>query len=248
MPSFVPIFIHGAGSNRDFWREQQAAFPAGHYLNLPGHTAARDTSRGEGKQSISEYADWVDRYASIAGLRDAVLIGHSMGGAIALSLALRRLPWIHALVLVGTGARLPIPGELLQMLRENYHAAVDYIVERSFAPDTGELMTYAKRARRNGVRRQLLRTSPQVTLGDYLACAQFDVTSRLNDIRLPALCMVGSEDRMVAPLYSEHLHAGIKGSRLEIVEGAGHMLPLENPEEFNRFVSEFLEAVAGEVG
>jgi pimeloyl-ACP methyl ester carboxylesterase len=45
---------------------------------------------------------------------------------------------------------------------------------------------------------------------------------------------------MTPPNYSEHLHQEIKGSCLEIIEGAGHMLPLEKPQEYNRVVEEFL--------
>ena len=58
----------------------------------------------------------------------------------------------------------------------------------------------------------------------------------LAQIRQPALCITGSEDRMVPPIYTEHLQSGLKGSDLTIVQGAGHMLPLEKPSEYNEAV------------
>ena len=63
---------------------------------------------------------------------------------------------------------------------------------------------------------------------------------RTGEIKLPALCMVGREDKMTPVKYSEYLHSAIEGSQLEVIEGAGHMLPIEKPEEYNRRVAAFL--------
>lgn len=245
------IFLHGAGSSREFWHEQRAAFPEAHHLNLPGHSEARDrdsSSAGEGMRSISEYADWVEDYV---GARHAsplhsypypgsvILNGHSMGGAITLELALRRPPWLRAIVLTGTGARLRVAPRLLELLRDNYPAAVDFIIEKSFAPASG-LLTYRQRARINGVRRQMLRTPRQVTLQDYEACDRFDVMARLGEINVPALCIVGADDRMTPPNYTEYLHEKIENSHVQIINGAGHLLPFERPEEYNSVLAKWL--------
>jgi pimeloyl-ACP methyl ester carboxylesterase len=166
-----------------------------------------------------------------------------MGGAITLTLALRHPPWLRAIVLTGTGARLRVLPRLLELLRTDYPVAVDLIVEQSFAPPLSDELTYAQRARRNGTRRQLLRTPQAVTLGDYEACNRFDLISRVGEIQLPTLCIVGAQDLMTPPKYSQYLHEQIAGSRLEVVEGAGHTLPLEQPEEYNRRLADFLLAV-----
>jgi pimeloyl-ACP methyl ester carboxylesterase len=235
------VFIHGAGSNRDFWHEQRAAFPEAHYPNLPGHTESRSHSgAGEGMRSVEQYADWVGLYIEDQPLHGVTLAGHSMGGAITLTLALRRPPWLSAIVLTGTGARLRVLPRLLELLRTDYPAAADLIVEQSFALPPGGKLTYAQRALHNGAKRQILRTPQPVTLGDYEACDRFDVLSRVSEITLPTLCLVGAQDYMTPPKYSECLHELIAGSRLEVVEGAGHMLPLERPEEYNRRLREFI--------
>jgi pimeloyl-ACP methyl ester carboxylesterase len=240
------IFIHGAGSNSDFWHEQRAAFPDAHYLDLPGHTAERDRSQaGEARQRIEDYADWVAAYVAGAGLKDVVLNGHSMGGAITLALALRHPSWLRAIVLTGTGARLRVSPRLLELLPHDYPAAVDLILAESFANPPGPF-TYAQRARLNGVRRQLLRTPQEVTYTDYQACDRFDVMSRVHEIAVPALCIVGTQDRMTPPRYSEYLHKEIPRSRLEVIDEAGHMLPLEKPREYNRALGEFVSELRGE--
>jgi pimeloyl-ACP methyl ester carboxylesterase len=233
------VFVHGAGSSADFWHWQRAAFPDAHYLDLPGHG---QWSGASGRATVDAYADWVTDYLRSLGLDDVVLNGHSMGGAIALTLALQRPRWLRAIVLTCTGARLRVSPDLLKLLGEDYEAAVEWIVEMSFAPQRGPL-SYAQKVRRNGTRRQLLRTSQEVTLRDYEACEQFDVMDRVSRIELPTLCIVGASDRMTLPKYSEYLRNAITGSRLEIVDGAGHMLPIEKPEEYNRKVAEFLESL-----
>ena len=238
LPLAPLVFIHGAGSNRAFWHEQYAAFPTAHYLNLPGHSDLRDhPGTGDVMTSVEQYADWVGRFVEEQAPGGVLLNGHSMGGAIVLTLALRRPAWLRGIVLTGTGARLRVSPDLLHLLRTDYPAAVDLIVERSFAAQSGA-PTYAERARLNGIRRQLLRTPQEVTLADYEACDRFDVMSRLGEIDVPTLIFSGAQDSMTPPSYSAYLHRHIANSRLCVIENAGHMLPLEQPGEYNRVLKE----------
>ena len=241
------LFIHGAGSSADFWHWQRGTFPRGHYLDLPGHRRNAmwdpEWQNGEPSTLIARYAAWVARYVEREHLSDVVLNGHSMGGAITLTLALERPAWLRAIVLTGTGARLRVSPRLLDLLRTNYPAAVDAIIESSFAPASIPV-NYAQKVRRNGTRRQMLRTPREVALADYEACDTFDIMERVREIRLPALCIVGDQDAMTPIKYSDYLHRSIHGSLLEVVEGAGHMLPLEKPEEYNRRLVDFVSTLA----
>ncbi len=252
-PNTYIVFVHGAGSNADFWHEQRTAFPDAHYVDLPSHVSGVRSQRlgvGEGhntrysvlgtQSSVEGYADWLAAQIEEADWESVVLNGHSMGGAIALTLALRRPIWLKGIVLTGTGARLRVLSRLLDLLRTDYPAAVDLIVEESFAPPS-ESLSYKQKALRNGTRRQTLRTLQAVTLADYEACDHFDVMSSVAEISIPTLCIVGDQDCMTPPRYSEYLHEKIKGSRLEVIEGAGHMLPMERAEEYNRKVRRFLQ-------
>jgi pimeloyl-ACP methyl ester carboxylesterase len=167
-----------------------------------------------------------------------------MGGAIAQQVAVGRPGWLGAIVLVGTSARLSVSPRLLETLREDYPAAVELIVKWSFARPDGEL-SYAQNVRRNGTRKQMLRTPQEVTLGDYEACSRFDLSGRVGEIAVPVLVVSGAQDVMVPPEDSQELHRAIPWSRMVVVPGAGHMLPLERPEEFNRALGEFVRGVEG---
>jgi pimeloyl-ACP methyl ester carboxylesterase len=247
---YTLIFVHGAGSSADFWHLQQVAFPLAYYVNLPGHVGREPgaTSKEPLEElssivhrpsSIAGYADGLAEYIECNGLERVVLAGHSMGGSVALELALRQPDWLGGLVLTCAGARYPVSARLVELLREDYETAVDFILAQSFAPHEGALM-YKQRAVRYGTRRQMLRTPPEVVMSDYEACAEFDVKDRLTEINAPTLVIAGGEDRLTPPTLSRELHMGIKGSRLVIVEGAGHMLPMEWPDEYNGAVQRFL--------
>lgn len=240
LPTATPVFIHGAGSSSDFWHEQLPAFPGALYLDLPGHAGGRGkVPKNAGLRSVDEYASWVAGRVEEEGLSRVVLNGHSMGGAITLTLALQHPVWLAGIVLTGTGARLRVLSSLQQLLRTDYSAAVDLIIHQSFAP-VPEPLTYKQKLKLNGARRHLLRTPQYVTAGDYEACDRFDVMQQIGDIAVPTLCIVGAQDTMTPLKYSEYLHSRIAGSRLAVIEGAGHMLPLEQPEQYNLHVADFL--------
>jgi pimeloyl-ACP methyl ester carboxylesterase len=84
-----------------------------------------------------------------------------------------------------------------------------------------------------------------VTLGDFRACDRFDVMARLGEIRLPALVVVGEDDRLTPPRYAELLARGIAGARLSRIPRAGHYVSLEQPEAVNHAIGNFLADLPG---
>lgn len=225
------VLIHGAGGSHVHWPAALRRLPGAtvYALDLPGH----GHSEGEGRQSIGGYRDVVRAFLEAAGLERAILVGHSMGGAIALEVALRYPRRLAGLVLVGSGARLRVAPALLQGLREDYPRAVENLVQWLFAGSAPEQT-------RRAARRQLLEANPGVVLGDFLACDAFDVMAELPRVETPTLVVCGTEDRMTPLKYSEYLAAHIPGARLEAIPGGGHMVMLEQPEPVARAVAAFL--------
>jgi pimeloyl-ACP methyl ester carboxylesterase len=185
---------------------------------------------------VDDYADTVDQFARAVGLGRTSLAGHSMGGAIAQTLALRQPTWLVSVVLVGSGARLRVHPLILEGLKTDFEAAIDAICQWQYGPTISEQM------RRKG-RQQLINVDLAVIQGDYAACNVFDVMDRVREIGLPTLIVTGSADQLTPPKYSQYLHAHIRGSQLVEIKDAGHMMALEKPIEVAQAVARFLEGL-----
>lgn len=226
------VLIHGAGGRGAVWTRQLAALAdVGRLLalDLPGHGA----TGGPGRPSVGDYAAWVLGFLDAAGVERAVLGGHSMGGAIAQTLALAHPERVAGLILVGTGARLRVLPRILELFRDDPLNGPDFVGSLSYSPTTPrERVVEADRALRE--------TPPLVTLGDYLACDRFDVMGEIGAIHAPTLVVVGRDDRLTPPKYAAHLATTIPGARLVEVEGAGHFAQLEQPDAVNAALRAYL--------
>jgi pimeloyl-ACP methyl ester carboxylesterase len=90
---------------------------------------------------------------------------------------------------------------------------------------------------------EMLKTSPDVLHGDFSACDRFDIMKEVAGINTPVLIICGDQDALTPVKYSRYLAERIAGSRLEVIEGAGHMVMLERPEQFNKKVEAFVRSI-----
>jgi pimeloyl-ACP methyl ester carboxylesterase len=225
--------VHGAGGSRLHWPAQLRRMPGAtvYALDLPGH----GRSKGNGCETIDCYAEAVVAFLDAVAVNQAVIVGHSMGGAIGQVLALEASERVSALVLVGTGARLRVAPAILEGIRDDFEEAIDLVTWYAWSPDADpSLMELGRDA--------LLETSPDVLLGDFVACDRFDIMDRLADIKVPALVIGGSADRLTPPKYARFLAEHVPDARLVIVKGAGHMVMLEQPEQVAEPAREFAMA------
>lgn len=227
------LFVHGAGGTHENWlnqlRDLSGRYPA-LALDLPGH----GRSEGEGFRSIEAYRDFAREFLDALDIRRAVLVGHSMGGAIALSFALLYPTRLTALVLVGTGARLKVHPRVFEALRGDWEEAAHLLIRWAFAENAPPDLIRQEEAK-------WLEASPAVVEGDFLACNAFDLIDEVEKIHFPTLILCGAEDRLTPVKYAEYLHQKIQGSRLTLVPGAGHMVMIERPEEVNQALDTFLQ-------
>ena len=241
------ILVHGAGGDHTHWpADLRRLSRANVYaLDLPGH----GRSSGQGRTRVDNYADSVHLFAQTLGLKQASVVGHSMGGSIALTLALRQPRWLAGVVLVGTGAQLRVNPLILEGLRPasnessltdpsttDFEAITDMICQWAYGPTVSEQIL------RKG-RQQLLSVDRNVIYGDYIACDNFDVIDKVGGIRLPALIIVGSADQMTPPKYGLYLHEQIADSQLVEIRDGGHMMALEQPAEVTQAVARFLKVL-----
>lgn len=225
------LLIHGAGGSHLDWPPQLRRFdPFGTCaIDLPGH----GRSALPACSSVQAYAEAVLALTDRLALRQIILVGHSMGGAIALDIALRHEDRIVGLVLVATGARLKVSQELIRLVEANHSAAVDFVAAAAWGTDASpELIHRASQL--------MLSCEPSTMQLDLSACNDFDVMPELKDIAMPTLVLVGSEDRMTPPKFGRYLADHIPHAEFVSVAGAGHMLALEQPDIVGDAIRDFI--------
>lgn len=225
------VFIHGAGGTHRHWGYQLQGLSGVdlYSLDLPGH----GRSEGEAQTSIAGYSEFLLEFLDVLELTRATLVGHSMGGAIIQNLALDHASRVDRLILVGTGARLRVLPSILEGLLNDFEPTVDMMLGTAFSHNAPqELMDLA--------RLEWLANPPEVLHGDFLACDEFDVMERLEEIQCATLVLCGEADQLTPPKYSSFLHQRIAGAMLSIIPDAGHMVMLEQPGLVNHAIEVFL--------
>jgi pimeloyl-ACP methyl ester carboxylesterase len=225
------LFVHGAGGSSDSWHFQKRLEEAGEviFLDLPGH----GRSAGEGFRTIDGYVESVRTAIRENGLEGCCVAGHSMGGVIAISLALSFPEILRGIVLVATGARLKVFPQILEGVLKDKEGTVRSIVGFAFSKKASGPLVEA------GFE-EMMKVPKEVIHGDFTACDRIDLMDRVKEIELPTLVISGSDDVLTPPRYSEYLAREIKGSELVLIPDAGHMVMLEKPEETNRALERFL--------
>lgn len=200
-------------------------------IDLPGH----GQTPGPGRDQVGDYVTWLADFLKAGPLRPVVL-GNSLGGAIALGLALDHPHLISGVVLWGSGARLRVLPAILDGLRDDFPATVEFLAQMAYAEETDAAL-------KEEGRQAMALTRPEVLHGDYSACNQFDVMERLGEIELPCLVVCGQGDKLTPLKYSQYLAGHIKGARLEVIAQAGHLIHQEQPQAGAAALAGFLGSI-----
>jgi pimeloyl-ACP methyl ester carboxylesterase len=217
------VFVHGSGDSGAVWGPLIALLPEVYAvaLDLPGHGALTEQP-GPAEPSVADYAAFVRGELERLGADKPTLVGHSLGGAIALRLALDAPERVGRLALVGSGARLRVAPAFLEAARAADSTGMLAITRMAFAEQhTAEADRY--HAQRAGA-------APGALYRDLAACNQFDVMSEAARITQPTLLVVGEGDRMTPPKYSEYLAAQLPNATLAVIPDAGHYAQIEQPQ------------------
>lgn len=229
------VLIHGAGASSVAWMDvvkrlapsRRAIAP-----DLPGHGQSDPWH----EVSIDGYRDAVGTICAQLSLEKVVLVGHSMGGAIALRCALAWPERVAALVLVCSGARMKTaPATLAAFSDEEIDP--DEVIERMvYSPSTPRSVIDRWRAVN-------IQAPREIVVADFRACDGFDVRPSLRSIRMPALCIGGSDDLAMPPKFTLEAAAGMVNARAVILPHTGHMTFHEQPDAFHAALDAFLAEV-----
>ena len=231
---FSIVLLHGAGGSHLSWPPEIRRMVGYdiYAVDLPGHGKS-DT---HGEQTILAYADQVLAWMQALNLYRFFLVGHSMGGAIALSIAANSPTRVAGLGLIGIGTPLEVPTDILENLSNPamVPSALNEIKALSFSPDPNPRLVHL-------FNKRLAETRTSVLRGDFLACARFNLANTFAFIKTPVLVIAGAQDQMVPLRYVQLLTKKIENAELVVIPDAGHMLMLEKPDEVAASLKTFLE-------
>ena len=226
------VFLHGAGCDHSVWQLPARWFAwHGHAVlavDLPGH----GRSEGAPLATIVDLAQWVARLLDAAGIEQTALIGHSMGGAVALEAAATLGARVTRLALLGTAATISVSAPLLAAARDEPQRAYQMMTAWAHGaaaklggnPAPGMWMT-------GGTLALFARNAPGVLAADLGACnAWASGPDAAHKAVVPALVVVAANDIMTPPRMGAELGRLIAGSRTVTIPGCGHMLLAEAPD------------------
>lgn len=217
------VLLHGSGDNAHVWDELIVCLPQ--YttiaLDLPGHGALTERP-GPTTMSVDDYAGAVRAEMTRRGLEHVCLVGHSLGSAIALRMAVDYPALVSRLVLIGGGARLRVLPALLAEAKTDPAGTKAKLNEMAFAPGHKKLA--------DEFTRRLAPTAPGMLYRDLAACDAFDMMSELGHVAQPTLVVTGEEDHLTPPKYARFLAEQLDDAQLMLLPNAGHYAQIEAPE------------------
>ena len=228
------IFVHGAGGSSATWFMQLRGLSNDFHvvaIELNGHGHSPDRAEVD-----SVHAYLRDIHEVVSKFDKPILAGHSMGGALTQIYALNHPENLSGIILVGTGAKLRVIPVVFDLLENNFEGYVEAVGNFMFHEKTSDEM---KEASKHEVRK-----CPALIISrDFELCDNFDIMDKVSTINLPTLILVGDEDVMTPVKYSTFLHDKIHGSIMQVIEGAGHSVMLEQSSKFNNYITEWVRSL-----
>jgi len=245
--SAVIIFIHGFPFNKSMWEQQVEAFKENCRViayDVRGHG---DSDAGAVDFSIDLFANDLISLMDALKIDKAMLCGLSMGGYIALNAVENYPDRFDALILSDTTCIADTPEAkekriktIESIKKDGVEKFADESIQNLFAPEslTGKKKEIA------AVTEMIVNTAEESIFKTLRAFYERKETcSKLPDINIPVLIMVGKEDKITPPAAAQMMHEKIEGSVLKIIEHAGHLSNIENPSEFNSQIEKLVSTV-----
>ncbi|HEV8596985.1 MAG TPA: alpha/beta fold hydrolase [Candidatus Dormibacteraeota bacterium] len=265
------VFIHGLGSSGYMeWRRNLESVASRHRVYAPDLPGYGRTDKPRVRYTIPYFARFIRRYIKERGLRSVALVGASLGGRVALEVALEESRLVSKLVLVNTLGlgrprvrvvqaayglvTIPRVGEAVMGFARDALTWAPRTMVRRFAArysgasadltqtlDDGYLSDLREMYAIDGYRSAYLSTIRSLVNPRALFGGHHDVTRRLNELKIPVQLIWGADDPLFPLAHAERAQSLIGRATLAVIEGAGHTPQAERPEEFNRVLHRFLD-------
>jgi 3-oxoadipate enol-lactonase len=241
------VFIHGFPLNKSMWNKQIEEFKINQRVIAYDIRGFGNSEAGDVEFSIELFTnDLIDLLDELT-IENCILCGFSMGGYIALNAVSKFPDRFTALILCDTNCaadsqetkenRMKTINKIQSDGMENY---AEESLKKLFAPNS--LKNHKDEI--SLVREMILHSSDQSIFKTLHALANRSETcTKLGDINIPVLILVGKEDSLTPPVLSLSMHEKFSNSKFGIIENAGHTSNLENPIKFNKYIVEFLSSI-----
>ena len=235
------VFIHGSAMDHTLWALFNRYFTSiGNNvlaIDLPGH----GRSHGEPLNQISDLSDWLAQLFKELKLKQAIVVGHSMGALIAYDFAARHKQHCQGVVLLGFCLPMPVNQALLDLSKANDHRAFEMIVDFGYAANSkiGAAQSPGLWMTQTGMR-LMEHSNDGVLFSDFTACNTYTPDDSLaGEIDCPVLFIAGNEDKMTPARGLDAWTGRIKNTQVEIILGCGHMMTIEKPNQVIRALKNF---------
>jgi len=238
------LLLHGLGSCGEDWGLQLPVLAPRHTVLAPDLRGQGESPMPAGWPSMEVMAEDVLWLLDRLKIESAHVVGLSLGGAVALMLAVDAPQRVRSLVAVNTFARLRgARGALRRGMDRMWLAATGRMDELGRRVAAGLFPREGQEQLRALAGARLAGNPPLTYVKLMAAIGRFDLRSRLGEIHAPTLVVAGEQDTTVSLDCKLELAAGIPGARFERIANSGHATPLDSAERFNRVLLEFLESV-----
>lgn len=235
------IFLPGSGQSHLTFVLQTRFFAFAGYdvyaPDFPGH----GLSKGNPLETIEEMADWIAVLMVKCNLKSAIIVGHSQGCLVAMSLAHKYPDLAEKLILIAGALQIKVNDYLLDKSYSSMPLAVKMMTEWGHGRNGHFFAASQPGHSLLGIGRELMMANAQDALSaDLLACNQFDANNIAAEIEVPVLCILAQDDKMTPVKLGIKMSDSFKNSMCVKIAQSGHMLPIEKPDDVNSSIQKFL--------
>lgn len=232
------VFLHGSVTTSELFRGTLSHYAEGYRSIAVDLRGYGDSSKPGDGYTMQQFSDDVAALFGALELPPSVLLGVSMGGFVAQRFALDHPDRLTGLVLASTSDGELAPGLIAddpvrEIKARGWREVSKGMITGAFPPDTDPRIVDELLSR-------IDTWNEDVISGAIASIRTFNTRDELQKIKIPTLIVVGSEDHQLPVPLSKRMNQSIQGSRLQIFDGAGHFMMVEQPERFRRVLDRFL--------